>query len=101
MIEEAFGPVRHAQQEKKAVELSIDGQVFQGNNQATLLEQAENAGIAMDYSCRAGFCGACKVTLVSGDVEQPDVPALSQQDREQGKVLACCCVPKNDLTIIK
>ncbi|WP_318495207.1 hybrid-cluster NAD(P)-dependent oxidoreductase [Photobacterium leiognathi] len=99
--QEAFGPVRHAQQEKKAVELSIDGQVFQGNNQATLLEQAENAGIAMDYSCRAGFCGACKVTLVSGDVEQPDVPALSQQDREQGKVLACCCVPKNDLTIIK
>ncbi|WP_419206856.1 MOSC N-terminal beta barrel domain-containing protein [Photobacterium leiognathi] len=99
--QEAFGPVRHAQQEKKTVELSIDGQVFQGNNQATLLEQAENAGIAMDYSCRAGFCGACKVTLVSGDVEQPDVPALSQQDREQGKVLACCCVPKNDLTIIK
>ncbi|WP_318436772.1 hybrid-cluster NAD(P)-dependent oxidoreductase [Photobacterium leiognathi] len=99
--QEAFGPVRHAQQEKKAVELSIDGQVFQGNNQATLLEQAENACIAMDYSCRAGFCGACKVTLVSGDVEQPDVPALSQQDREQGKVLACCCVPKNDLTIIK
>ncbi len=99
--QEAFGPVRHTQQEKKAVELSIDGQVFQGNNQATLLEQAENAGIAMDYSCRAGFCGACKVTLVSGDVEQPDVPALSQQDREQGKVLACCCVPKNDLTIIK
>ncbi|WP_419207484.1 2Fe-2S iron-sulfur cluster-binding protein [Photobacterium leiognathi subsp. mandapamensis] len=93
--------MRHAQQEKKAVELSIDGQVFQGNNQATLLEQAENAGITMDYSCRAGFCGACKVTLVSGDVEQPDVPALSQQDREQGKVLACCCVPKNDLTIIK
>ncbi|WP_060988130.1 hybrid-cluster NAD(P)-dependent oxidoreductase [Photobacterium leiognathi] len=99
--QEAFGPVRHAHQEKKAVELSIDGQVFQGNNQATLLEQAENVGIAMDYSCRAGFCGACKVTLVSGDVEQPDVPALSQQDREQGKVLACCCVPKNDLIIIK
>ncbi|WP_318447740.1 hybrid-cluster NAD(P)-dependent oxidoreductase [Photobacterium leiognathi] len=99
--QEAFGPVRHTQQEKKAVELSIDGQVFQGNNQATLLEQAENVGITMDYSCRAGFCGACKVTLVSGDVEQPDVPALSQQDREQGKVLACCCVPKNDLTIIK
>ncbi|WP_061011350.1 hybrid-cluster NAD(P)-dependent oxidoreductase [Photobacterium leiognathi] len=99
--QEAFGPVRHAHQEKKAVELSVDGQVFQGNNQATLLEQAENAGIAMDYSCRVGFCGACKVTLVSGDVEQPDVPALSQQDREQGKVLACCCVPKNDSTIIK
>ncbi len=99
--QEVFGPVRRAQQEKKAVELSIDGQVFQGNNQATLLEQAENAGIAMDYSCRAGFCGACKVTIVSGEVEQPDVPALSPQDREQGKVLACCCIPKNDLTIIK
>ncbi len=99
--QEAFGPVRRAQQEKKAVELSIDGQIFQGNNQATLLEQAENACIAMDYSCRAGFCGACKVTIVSGEVEQPDVPALSPQDREQGKVLACCCIPKNDLTIIK
>ncbi len=99
--QEAFGPVRHALEEKKTVELSIDGQLFQGNNQATLLEQAETAGIKMDYSCRAGFCGACKVTVKSGEVEQPEVPALSSQERAEGKVLACCCVPRSDLEIIK
>ncbi|MCG3864064.1 MULTISPECIES: hybrid-cluster NAD(P)-dependent oxidoreductase [unclassified Photobacterium] len=99
--QEAFGPVRHALEEKKTVELSIDGQLFQGNNQATLLEQAETAGINMDYSCRAGFCGACKVTVKSGEVEQPEVPALSSQERAEGKVLACCCVPRSDLEIIK
>ncbi|KJG38310.1 flavodoxin [Photobacterium angustum] len=99
--QEAFGPVRHALEEKKTVELSIDGQLFQGNNQAALLEQAETAGINMDYSCRAGFCGACKVTVKSGEVEQPEVPALSSQERAEGKVLACCCVPRGDLEIIK
>lgn len=99
--QEAFGPVRHALEQKKSVEFSIDGQLFQGNNQATLLEQAETAGIKMDYSCRAGFCGACKVTVKSGEVEQPEVPALSSQERAEGKVLACCCVPRSDLEIIK
>ncbi|WP_279152323.1 hybrid-cluster NAD(P)-dependent oxidoreductase [Photobacterium iliopiscarium] len=99
--QEAFGPLGGSSTSKQAVKLNIDGHIFNGNNQQTLLEQAETAGVELNYSCRAGFCGACKVTLTSGQVEQPDVPALLPQERQQGKILACCCIPKTDLKITK
>ena len=95
--QEAFGPARGNVETSKAVTISLDGNLFQGDNQQTLLEQAENAGLSVSNSCRAGFCGACKVTLESGEVEQPDVPALLPGEREDGKVLACCCIPKTDV----
>ena len=97
--QEAFGPLVGEMVDLENVDINIQGHVFRGNNQQTLLEQAENAGIMMDYSCRAGFCGACKMTVISGDVKQPDVPALLPQERQQGKVLACCCVPKTDVIL--
>lgn len=99
--QEAFGPLGGSSTPKQAVKLNIDGHIFRGNNQQTLLEQAETAGVEINYNCRAGFCGACKVTLTSGQVEQPDVPALLPQERQQGKILACCCIPKTDLKITK
>ncbi|SMY17388.1 hybrid-cluster NAD(P)-dependent oxidoreductase [Photobacterium aquimaris] len=97
--QEAFGPLRGTLSPKQPLKLNINGHIFSGNNQKTLLEQAETAGISLNYSCRAGFCGVCKVTLASGQVDQPDVPALLPQERLQGKVLACCCIPKTDLKI--
>lgn len=98
--QEAFGVAQSAEAEVKTLQLSVNGYLFEGNNQETLLEQAESAGISIANSCRAGFCGACAVTLESGQVHQPDVPALQEADRNMGKVLACCCVPKTDIEII-
>jgi len=34
----------------------------------SLLEVAEKAGLAPEYGCRLGECGACRVRLVEGDV---------------------------------
>ncbi|MGF1724421.1 MOSC N-terminal beta barrel domain-containing protein [Photobacterium nomapromontoriensis] len=98
--QEAFGSAKPATTAQQTVSISIDGNLFQGDNQHTLLEQAEAAGIGVANSCRAGFCGACKMTLESGDVEQPDVPALLPGEKEAGKVLACCCIPKTDVELI-
>lgn len=98
--QEAFGPVKgNTEQATQSVTISVDGNLFQGDNQKTLLEQAEDAGLTIANSCRAGFCGACKVTLESGEVEQPDVPALLPGEKEEGKVLACCCIPKTDVEV--
>ncbi|MFV0575905.1 MAG: YcbX family protein [Vibrio sp.] len=84
----------------KKVTISIDGNLFEGDNQSTLLEQAEQAGIPVANSCRSGFCGSCKMTLESGEVDQPDMPALFPGEKEEGKVLACCCVPKSDVELV-
>lgn len=84
---------------RKTVLLTFNDRVVKGNNRATLLEQADNHGVDIANSCRAGVCGACKVRIESGEVSQPDMPALSDEEKAQGKVLACCCVPKTDTKI--
>ncbi|WP_245907113.1 hybrid-cluster NAD(P)-dependent oxidoreductase [Photobacterium sanctipauli] len=98
--QEAFGIAKKQPKKEQVVTVSVDGNLFQGNNSKTLLEQAEDAGVMIANSCRAGLCGACKVTLESGEVEQPDVPALLPGEKEAGKVLACCCIPKSDIEVV-
>lgn len=95
--QEAFGVARSAPKAFKTVTLTINDHTFQGNNQSTLLEQAEEAGIAIANSCRAGLCGACRVQVTSGSVEQTDVPAM--KNAPQGSALACCCIPTDHLQV--
>ncbi len=98
--QEAFGVAQQPMKENKSLQLSVNGNIFEGDNQSTLLEQAEVAGVPIAHSCRAGFCGACKVKVESGKVHQPDVPALQEHERNMGVVLACCCVPETDIEVI-
>lgn len=98
--QEAFGVAISAPKALKTLQISVNGTLFEGNNQATLLEQAEAAGVPISNSCRAGLCGACRVTVESGKVDQPDVPALQDNDRYMGIALACCCVPETDIEVV-
>lgn len=79
--------------------LTVNGVVFNGDNQSPLLHQAERVGITLPHRCRAGTCGRCKVRICAGEVSQPDMPALSGQERENHYALACCCVPLTDLRV--
>lgn len=56
------------QQPDATVLIDWQGQTFRGNNQQVLLEQLENQGIRVPYSCRAGICGCCRIRLVEGEV---------------------------------
>ncbi|CAE6949572.1 Fe-S protein [Vibrio sp. B1FLJ16] len=97
--QEAFGVSPVTEKPEKSVEIEFNGSKITGNNQKTLLEQLEDAGKPISNSCRAGLCGACKVQLKSGQVDHPDVPALSAEERAMGAVLACCAVPETDVEI--
>lgn len=55
----------------------------------TLLEVAEEAGVAIDFDCRAGVCGSCKTRLIAGRVSMEADEALTPEDRAKGVVLAC------------
>ncbi|WP_372871302.1 MOSC N-terminal beta barrel domain-containing protein [Shewanella sp.] len=97
---ESFGGLATpAAREKKSVSIRINGKAFQGNNQTSLLAQAEAQGISIPWSCRAGICGSCKCRLVSGEVAQHKAEALSEQEQDAGLILACCAVPVDDVEI--
>ncbi len=78
-----------------AVEIDWQGQRFSGNNQQILLEQLEQQGIRIPYSCRAGLCGSCRIRLVEGEVSELRKGAIAQD----GTILCCSCVPKTALRL--
>ena len=98
--QESFGVnVENEPKETKPVTLSLNGQEFQGDNQSSILQQAEKQGLYIANSCRAGLCGACMLELKSGQVDQEDVPALTKDAAANGKILACCSVPTTDVEL--
>jgi len=55
----------------------------------SILEASEDIGVNIDYSCRVGTCGICKVKLLSGAVTMAVQDALTDQDKAQQIILAC------------
>ncbi|MBP2170642.1 uncharacterized protein YcbX/ferredoxin [Erwinia toletana] len=77
------------------VTIGYQGGSFSGNNQQVLLEQLEMQGHNIPYSCRAGICGSCKMTLVSGEVKAMKQSAI----RSDGTILTCSCIPAGDIEL--
>jgi len=69
------------------------------NNPKTLLENGEDAGLILPYSCRAGMCGRCKAKLISGEVHQTTSDGLTAQEIQQGYILCCSATAKSDVVI--
>ncbi|MGF1765677.1 YcbX family protein [Aliivibrio kagoshimensis] len=85
---------------EKTVSISINGHLFTGNDQHTILEQAEEEGISLPYSCRSGFCGACKIMKESGEISDTPMDALLESEIEEGYILACCAKPTTDIELV-
>jgi ferredoxin len=58
-----------------------------------ILVLALDHGLSVAYSCRAGQCGTCKVSLLEGSVEQDCTNALTPDDEKEGRILSCQAPP--------
>jgi ferredoxin-NADP reductase len=62
----------------------------------SLLDFAEEHGVAIEFGCRAGNCGTCLTAIKAGDVTYVNPPGSPP---EAGSCLACVSVPKSNLTL--
>lgn len=61
-----------------------------------LLAFAEAHGIALDFGCRAGACGACATRILAGAVHYPQAPVV---EVARGYCLPCVALPAGALEL--
>jgi ferredoxin-NADP reductase len=95
IMQESFGGTasKNLQQESVAqtgvVEFVRSGKTCVVRGGQTVLEAAEEQGVAIPSSCRQGQCGTCKTKLLEGNVRMDAEEGLDPDSRARGFVLTC------------
>jgi ferredoxin-NADP reductase len=86
----ATGPLVTFSKNNKSAKIHVD---------QTVLELSEELGIGIEFSCRVGTCGLCKVKMTSGEVEMAVQDALDADDKAKGIILACQAKPTSEVAV--
>jgi ferredoxin len=61
-----------------------------------LLTMLEANNLRVEFQCREGYCGSCRMRLLKGEVKYAQTPLAFVQ---QGEILPCCCVAQGDIEL--
>jgi glycine betaine catabolism B len=75
------------------------GKEVGGDEDESILDLAEQAGIKIRNSCRAGSCGSCKKLVRSGTVKMTEEEGLDPGEAEAGYVLCCVAYPQDRVVV--
>ncbi|WP_207206620.1 2Fe-2S iron-sulfur cluster-binding protein [Methylovirgula ligni] len=100
---EAFGGNANVAPTGDAVDCEVrfvkSGKEAVVSSRATLLDAALAAGVGLDYGCRAGVCGRCKIRVIAGEVTIDCDFVLTPEQKDSGLVLSCQSHPAGTVLI--
>ena len=76
--------------------INVDGEAAVYSGHASLLDALEDGGLSIAADCRAGSCGECRLTVLSGEVRHLIAPEFALPP---GQILPCCAVPGSDVRL--
>ena len=86
----ATGPLVTFSKNNKSSRIHVD---------QTVLELSEEIDIGIEFACRVGTCGICKVKLISGEVEMAVQDGLDADDKAASMILACQAKPTGPVAV--
>ena len=73
---------------------------FECDDDTTILDALEEAGLDHNYSCRAGSCSSCCMKVLEGTLNQEDQFFLDEDQLEEGFALTCVATPTSDVVVL-